>query len=168
VIHESLSLVRHDLRTRRIEMALDLSPTPCVVDGDHVLLEQVLVNLLRNAMDALDESPPARRRITIRSVVRAGDVEVSVRDTGVGLPPDSIGKLFTPFVTTKSHGVGIGLTIAQRIVAAHAGTIEAHDNVDGGATFCITLPPIAKPASSRSGRTRRVHPEETASAADEG
>jgi signal transduction histidine kinase len=168
VIHESLSLVGHDLRTRRIEAALVLSPTPCVIDGDPVLLQQVLVNLLRNAMDALDESPPARRRITIQSVVRADDVEVSVRDTGAGLPPDSIGKLFTPFVTTKSHGVGIGLTIAQRIVAAHAGKIEAHDNVDGGATFRITLPRIATPASSRSGRTRRIHPEETASAADDG
>src|SRR5215207_3528535 len=168
VIHESHSLVGHDLRTRRIAATLDLSPAPCVIDGDQVLLQQVVVNLLRNAMDALDESPTTRRSITIQSVVRADDVEVSVRDTGAGLPPDSIGKLFTPFATTKSHGLGIGLTIAQRIVAAHAGTIEARNNVDGGATFIITLARIATPASSRSGRTRRIHPEETASGADDG
>jgi signal transduction histidine kinase len=167
VIHESLALVGHDMRKRRIEVTLDLSPTPCVIDGDQVLLQQVLVNLLRNAMDAVTESPPARRKITIRSLVRPDEVEVSVQDTGLGLPPDIIGKLFTPFVTTKSHGLGIGLTIAQRIVEAHAGTIVAQDNGDGGATFCVTLRRGEAPASSQKGRTRQTHPEETASAADE-
>ena len=140
VIDESLALVAHDMRARQIEATLDLSSTPCVIDGDQVLLEQVLVNLLRNAMDALAETPPARRRITIRSAVTAADVEVSVCDTGTGLPADIIGTLFTPFVTTKSHGLGIGLTIAQRIVDAHGGTIAAHENLDGGATFTVTLP----------------------------
>src|SRR5215207_219097 len=165
VIHESLSLVGHEMRTQRIEATIDLSPSPCVIDGDQVLLQQVLVNLLRNAIDALAESPPASRSITIRSVVRADDVEMSVRDTGAGLPAEIIGKLFTPFVTTKSHGLGIGLTIAQRIVEAHAGTIVAHNNVDGGATFSVTLPRSVTPASSQSGRTRTSHTEDTASAA---
>ena len=113
VIDESLALVAHDMRARQIEATLDLSSTPCVIDGDQVLLQQVLVNLLRNAMDALAETPPARRHITIRSAVRAADVEVSVCDTGTGLPAEIIDTLFTPFVTTKSHGLGIGLTIAQ-------------------------------------------------------
>jgi Signal transduction histidine kinase regulating C4-dicarboxylate transport system len=95
---------------------------------------------LRNAVDALAETPPARRHITIRSAVKAADVEVSVSDSGTGLPTEIVGTLFTPFVTTKSQGVGIGLTIAQRIVAAHGGTIAAHENQSGGATFTITLP----------------------------
>ena len=103
-------------------------------------MQQVLVNLLMNAMDAMAETPPARRHLTIRSEVRAADVEVSVRDTGRGLPADIVGTLFTPFVTTKSHGLGIGLTIAQTIVDAHGGTIAAHNNPDGGATFTFTLP----------------------------
>ena len=124
VIDESLALVAHDMRARQIEATLDLSSTPCVIDGDQVLLEQVLVNLIRNAMDALAETPPARRHITIRSAVTAADVEVSVCDTGTGLPAEIIGTLFTPFVTTKSHGLGIGLAIAQRIVDAHGGTIS--------------------------------------------
>jgi signal transduction histidine kinase len=140
VIDESLALVAHDMRARQIEATLDLSSTPCVIDGDQVLLGQVLVNLIRNAMDALAETPPARRRITIRSAVTTAGVEVSVCDTGTGLPAEIIGKLFTPFVTTKPHGLGIGLAIAQRIVDAHGGTIGARGNLDGGATFTVTLP----------------------------
>ena len=151
VIHESLALVAHDLRARQVEVTLDLSSTPCVVDGDHVLLKQVLVNLIRNAMDALAETPPARRRITLRSAVGTADVEVSVGDTGPGLPAEIIGKLFTPFVTTKPHGLGIGLVIAQRILAAHGGTIGAHANPDGGATFTVTLPRSATPSSAQNG-----------------
>ncbi|HYH42139.1 MAG TPA: sensor histidine kinase, partial [Burkholderiales bacterium] len=140
VIDDSLALVAHDMTARQIEATLDLSSTSCVIDGDHVLLQQVLVNLLMNAMDALAETPPPRRQITIRSAVRASDVEVSVCDTGTGLPADIMDTLFTPFVTTKSHGLGIGLTIARSIVDAHGGTIAAERNPDGGATFTVTLP----------------------------
>ena len=139
VIGESLALVAHDMRAREIKATLELSSTPCVIDGDQVLLGQVLVNLVRNAMDALAETPPARRHITVRSAVRAADVEVSVCDTGTGLPADIMGKLFTPFVTTKANGLGIGLTIARTIVTAHNGTIRAHENPNGGATFTVTL-----------------------------
>jgi signal transduction histidine kinase len=140
VIDEGLALVAHDMRERQVEVTLDLSPTPCVVDGDQVLLVQVLVNLLRNAIDALAGMPAARRRITIRSAGTTAGAEVSVSDTGVGLPAEVIGTLFTPFATTKPHGLGIGLAIAQRIVDAHGGTIGAHETPGGGATFTITLP----------------------------
>jgi len=139
VINESLALVAHDLRARKIEVTLDLSSTPCVIEGDLVLLEQVLVNLIRNAMDAVAETPPEKRHITIRSAVKAAEVEVSVGDTGTGLSAEVIGTLFTPFVTTKSNGLGIGLTIAQRIVDAHGGTITG-ENLNGGATFTVRLP----------------------------
>ena len=139
VIHESLALVAHDLQTRQIETTVNLSSSPCVISGDRVLLQQVLVNLVMNAMDAMAETPPARRRLTIGTQLSGVDVEVSVRDTGTGLPADVIGTLFTPFVTTKSHGLGIGLTIARTIVDAHDGTLVAHNNPEGGATFTITL-----------------------------
>ena len=140
VIDECLALVAHDMRARQIQATLDLSSTPCVIDGDQVLLGQVLVNLVRNAMDALTETPPASRRITIRCAVRAADVEVSVCDTGPGLPAEVMATLFTPFVTTKTNGLGVGLTIARTIVEAHGGTIDARENLDGGATFTVTLP----------------------------
>jgi signal transduction histidine kinase len=139
VVNESLALVAHDMRARQIEVNLNLSSSPCVISGDQVLLQQVLVNLMINSMEAMAEMPPARRQVTITSEVRAADVEVTVRDTGPGLPANVIGTLFTPFVTTKSHGLGIGLTIARRIVDAHGGTIKARNNPEGGATFTVTL-----------------------------
>jgi len=84
-------------------------------------------------------TPPMKRRLTITTAVRAADVKLSVRDSGPGLPPEIDGTLFTPFVTTKSHGLGIGLTIARTIIAAHGGTIDAYNNPNGGATFTVTL-----------------------------
>jgi len=155
VIGESLALVAHDLRARQIEVTLDQPSTPCVVDGDPVLLAQVLVNLVRNAMDALAETAPARRRITIRTAVATADLEVSVCDTGIGLSTEVLGSLFTPFVTTKPNGLGVGLVIAQRIVDAHGGTIRAHGTAGGGATFTVTLP---RATTSRlpSGRPSRA------------
>ena len=139
VIHESLALVAHDMRARQIETTLNLSSNSCLVTGDQVLLQQVLVNLVMNAMDAMADTPPARRRVTINTEVRAADVDVSVCDTGTGLPAQIDGTLFTPFVTTKAHGLGIGLTITRTIVDAHGGTIEARNNPEGGATFTVTL-----------------------------
>ncbi len=138
VIHDSLALVDHEMRARQVEATVHLSPNPCVINGDQVLLQQVLVNLVMNAVDAMAETPVAGRHLAITSEVRAGEVEVSVRDKGTGLPAD--GTLFTPFVTTKSHGLGIGLTIARTIVDAHGGTIDARNNPEGGATFTVALP----------------------------
>jgi signal transduction histidine kinase len=151
VVHESLVLVARDMRARQITVNLNLSSNPCVISGDQVLLQQVLVILMINAMDAMAEMPPARRHLTITSEVRCADVEVTVRDTGSGLPADIIGTLFTPFVTTKSHGVGIGLTIARTIADAHGGTIEARNNPEGGATFTVTLRAAASGVSDDAG-----------------
>jgi len=139
VIHESLALVAYDLKTREIETIVELSSSPCVINGDPVLLQQVLVNLMMNAIDAMAGTPKARRRLTIATAVRAADVELSVRDAGTGLPPHFDGTLFTPFVTTKPHGLGIGLTIVRTIIDAHGGAIAARNNPDGGATMTITL-----------------------------
>ena len=86
VINETLSLVEHNMSMRQVEASVDLSSSPCVIDGDPVLLQQVFVNLVVNAVDAMADTPPARRRVTISSDVRATDVDVSVRDTGPGLP----------------------------------------------------------------------------------
>ena len=141
----------HDLKTREIEATVDLSSSPCVVDGDPVLLQQVLVNLMMNAIDAMADTPKARRRLTVATAVRAADVEVSVRDAGTGLPAHVDGTLFTPFVTTKPHGLGIGLTIARTIVDAHGGTIAARNNPEGGATLTITLRRSKMPESRSQG-----------------
>jgi C4-dicarboxylate-specific signal transduction histidine kinase len=133
------------MRARQIEANVNLSSTPCIITGDQVLLQQVLVNLVMNAMDAMAETLQARRRLTIRTEASAADIKVSVCDTGTGLPANIDGTLFTPFMTTKAHGLGIGLTITRTIVDAHGGTIDAHDNPDGGATFTVILPRIEAP-----------------------
>src|SRR5207344_3404956 len=104
-----------------------------------------------------------RRNITIRSGVGARDVEVSVHDTGAGVPAEIIGTLFTPFITTKSHGLGVGLAIAQRIVDAHGGTIAHRANPGGGSIFTVTLPRRAAPRSSPDDRALQTNREDTVS-----
>ena len=141
VIAESVALVAHDMTARQIQATMNLSSKPCVISGDQVLLQQVLVNLVINAMDAVAEMPPERRHLAIDTTVGAAEVELSVRDTGSGLPLHMDGTRFAPFVTTKSHGLGIGLTIVRTIVEAHGGTLKAHNNPEGGATFTVTLRP---------------------------
>jgi len=140
VVNDTLALVAHDLRERQVRVTVNLPPSPCIVDGDPVLLEQVFVNLVMNAMDAMADIPPDLRflAISISSDVTRG-VEVAVRDSGMGLPADLIGSLFTPYVTTKPHGLGIGLAIARTIVEAHGGIIGVRNNLEGGATFTVTL-----------------------------
>jgi C4-dicarboxylate-specific signal transduction histidine kinase len=140
VVRESLALVAHDLDARQIRIDVDLPAAPCFTLGDAVLLQQVLVNLMMNALDAMNETAPDRRRLTVRTENKSGRFELSVRDAGTGLPETIDGRLFEPFVTTKTNGIGIGLTIARTIVEAHGGRLEAHNNVEGGATFTVTLP----------------------------
>ena len=139
VINETLGLVEHNMSMRQVEARMNLSSVPCVIDGDPVLLQQVFVNLVVNAVDAMADTPPPRRRVTISSVVRATDVDVSVRDTGPGLPAHMLGAPFRPFVTTKARGLGIGLTIVQTLVDAHGGNIVARNHPEGGAIFTVTL-----------------------------
>ena len=140
VVRDSVTLLAGDAKKRQVPVDVNLSAERPVVVGDHVLLQQVLVNLMMNAMDAMADTPAAERRITLQSSGANGNVTVSVRDAGSGLPATLDGNLFKPFATTKANGLGIGLTIAQTIVEAHGGRMQAHNNTEGGATFAVTLP----------------------------
>jgi signal transduction histidine kinase len=140
IVRESVALVTHEAITRRVCIETFMPSSPCVVVGDQILLQQVVINLILNAIDAMADIPEARRRVTVRSTVNEGAVEVCVRDMGPGLSPIVNGKLFEPFVTTKPDGVGIGLTIARSTIHAHQGTIEAANVPEGGAEFRFTLP----------------------------
>ena len=146
VVRESLALVAHDLRSRGIDAAAELSRASCIVSGDQVLLRQVLVNLMINAADAMVDTPPGKRRMTITSEVQGRSVRIAVRDSGPGLPSELDGQLFAPFATTKANGLGIGLTIVKVIVEAHGGGIEAGNHPGGGAVFTLTLPCSEAPA----------------------
>jgi signal transduction histidine kinase len=138
-VTESLAVVAHDLQARRVETTVHIPSKPCIIDGDQVLIQQVLVNLIMNAMDAMADKPQGHPHLIIGIETRGTEVEVAVRDTGPGLPEQVEGELFAPFITTKSHGLGIGLTIVRAIVEAHGGTVVARNNPEGGATFAVTL-----------------------------
>jgi signal transduction histidine kinase len=155
VVRDSVALVAHDTRARDAEVDVDLPPVPCIIAGDRVLLQQVLVNLLMNGLDAMSDVPAGRRRMRVTSDLETDSVHIIVRDSGTGLPAQLNREVFEPFRTTKKHGIGIGLTIAQTIVHAHHGAMDAQNNPDGGATFRVRLPrsACAPCASNASGVT---------------
>jgi two-component system sensor kinase FixL len=110
------------------------------VEVDRIQIQQVLINLIRNAVQAMQQHAD-HRNVTITARVNADDmVEVSVADTGAGIPEQVRDALFSPFHSTKSEGLGIGLSISRTIVEAHRGRIWAEDGPDGGAIFRFTLP----------------------------
>jgi two-component system sensor kinase FixL len=138
------NLVRPEADSRKVELTLDVdSPMPPVL-GDRVQLQQVLLNLLLNAMDAVHDSAPDRRRVTLRVQNAGAQIEVEVSDTGHGIPADKLQQVFTPFFTTKPNGLGMGLPISRSIIESHDGKIWAANNAQGGATFIFTLPVAAK------------------------
>jgi PAS domain S-box-containing protein len=123
-------------------VALETSLTPGLpgVVGDQVLLEQVVLNLLLNALDSLAEAPPERRRITVGTRRADDGVSVAVADSGPGVPADLEERLFEPFFSTKAEGLGMGLVISRSIVEAHGGRLEHGSAPGGGAIFTFTLP----------------------------
>jgi signal transduction histidine kinase len=113
------------------------------VEADSVHLQQILLNLLMNSLEAMQSTPVERRRVIICTKLDADFfVSVSVRDHGSGLPKDNLQKVFAHFYSTKPNGMGMGLTIVRSIVEAHGGKLSA-ENTDDGARFCFRLP--AKP-----------------------
>jgi signal transduction histidine kinase len=109
--------------------------------GDRVQLQQVLMNLMMNSIDAMKDVD-GTRELTIQSQRgENGQVLISVSDTGVGLPPQQADKVFNAFFTTKTHGTGMGLRISRSIIESHGGRLWAVDNPPRGARFCFTCPP---------------------------
>jgi C4-dicarboxylate-specific signal transduction histidine kinase len=140
VIRSAISLVEAQLRLHNVELVLDLTPNNPVELGNAIQLEQVFINLLTNAHDAVERA--IEKRIAITSMIRTSHVEVSVRDTGVGIPPERHARIFDPFFTTKEvgKGTGLGLSISYGIIKDHQGQIEVHSEPDKGTTFTIRLP----------------------------
>jgi PAS domain S-box-containing protein len=156
---EVVGLIGSDLQRNRIALRLDLSDQLPGVDGDRVQLQQVIMNLFRNAIDAIGELAHQPREIALRTAITTeGLVELAVRDTGSGIATD-IEQLFTAFHTTKSDGMGIGLSVSRSIVEAHNGQMYASSNEKAGATFGFRLPSNSAPQIQATGlgqaRTRR-------------
>jgi two-component system sensor kinase FixL len=139
LVEEAAALALVGAREQGLVLKFALDPDCDRVVADRVQIQQVLVNLLRNAMEAMVESP--RRELVVSSgPVADGLVEIAVADTGQGLPEAVRSNLFQPFFTTKEAGMGVGLSISRTIVEAHGGKLSAEDNPAGGATFRLTLP----------------------------
>ncbi|MFC1639192.1 sensor histidine kinase [Gemmatimonadota bacterium] len=134
-----------DTRLHNVKLDLQLSDPlpPVLADGIHI--QQVVLNLIRNGVDSMVDSLPEDRNIVVRTTLRDDQkVEISVADTGCGLPPGGEEKLFEPFFTTKSEGLGIGLSVSRSIVTFHGGHLWFSRNQDAGTTFFLTIPTITE------------------------
>lgn len=140
---DAVKLVQGDAVARNARIQLDLDAGLPPVLGDPVQLQQVVINLLVNALDAVDRAEATPRLITVKTGnENAGCAKITVSDTGVGIDSETAKHVFEPFFTTKSQGIGIGLSISRSIVEAHGGTIHASANNDGGASFLVSLPTV--------------------------
>jgi two-component system sensor kinase FixL len=139
IVREAVGLALADARERRIALRLNLAPDLSPVHVDRIQVAQVIVNLVRNAVEAIGTSQRRHLAVTTR---RSGpaEVEVSISDTGSGIAPEVAARLFSPFVTTKSGGMGIGLAISRDIAEEHGGSLLFAPNPGGGSVFRLTLP----------------------------
>jgi len=148
VVKDVLALARYESVARGATIRTDLSQDLPRVSGDRVQLQQVLLNLVMNGMDAMNTIEESRRVLTIsgRRETRDGNLGVllSVQDAGIGFKPEERDRLFEAFYTTKPHGMGMGLAISRSIIEAHAGRLRAETNRGSGATFLISLPAAGK------------------------
>lgn len=145
IIDEVIMLINSELVIRNTTIETHLDPSYPTAYGDPVQIQQVVMNLLTNAMDAMDDIPVNKRAITITSRMNAAEhIEVSIADAGIGIAPQELKNIFSPFQTTKARGLGLGLTISRSIINAHGGTISAENNSQGGATFVLTFPPAGR------------------------
>ena len=125
---------------RKVELAGSIAPVAWPIVGDRIQLQQVILNLVVNAIDAMADMPSESRKISIRSSRGKDDAELIVTDCGPGIAADRLKEIFEPFVTSKAQGMGMGLSIARTIIEAHNGRIWAEDQPGEGASFQIRLP----------------------------
>ncbi len=141
IVRDVLGIAQGDLLAREVSVTTELASDLPRFAGDRVQLLQVMLNLVLNACDAMHAKPPGLRRLTLKTAHADGEgVRMLVSDTGTGIPHENIEHIFEPFVTSKTQGLGLGLSICRSIVFAHDGRLWAENNPQGGATFHLTLP----------------------------
>jgi len=142
IVRETLDLAFGELLSRRVVVSRTLEEGLPSVLGDRVQLQQVVLNLVMNACDAMEGTPAAERRLVVSTANGDGFVRLAVADRGRGIPDGQLEQVFEPFVTFRDRGLGLGLAISRSIVKAHGGTIRAENNADAGATFLCVLPAV--------------------------
>ncbi len=140
VVEEVVGFAEVEAQKRRIEIGTRLSTDDPVLQADRLLLQQVLLNLLRNGMDAMSETPPEKRKLLVTTEREGETMTVGVVDHGCGLSPEVQEKLFDAFFTTKTEGMGMGLNICRSIMESHRGRVWAEPGRDGGTAFFFSLP----------------------------
>ena len=140
IVRQVADLMESDVQSRRTSLELRLDECLPVIRADSIQIQQVLVNLLRNALDAMENITPRDRRIIITTASTPDGVRIEVCDYGLGMEPEVVDRLFEPYFTTKTDGLGVGLSISQRIIQAHGGHLTANPNADRGMTFQFTMP----------------------------
>ena len=156
VAEDVIDIARADIIGRGVSLSTRFERGLAPIAGDRVQLQQVLLNLVLNACDAMNLVPEAARRLTIATMAGAEhSVRVTVCDTGPGVAGDQLERVFEPFVTSKTQGLGLGLAVCRSIVTAHEGRLWAENNPDGGASFCFELPCLGS-AQEASRSTSRV------------
>jgi C4-dicarboxylate-specific signal transduction histidine kinase len=144
VIREMIVLLRGEATQYAISVQAELASDLPQIMGDRVQLQQVLMNLLLNGMEAMKDVDATRELIINSQLAKNEQVVVSVSDTGVGLPPQQAEQIFNAFFTTKPNGTGMGLRISRSIIESHGGRLWAANNSARGASFCFTLPTKAE------------------------
>jgi len=148
IIREVITLVQRELISHRVSLRMELAPALPTVLGDRVQLQQVIINLVMNGIEAMQSVTDRPRELVVRSgQEEPGQALISVADCGVGISAENVDRLFNPFFTTKSGGMGMGLSICRSIIEAHGGRLWATANLPQGATFQFTLPVNADTAS---------------------
>jgi signal transduction histidine kinase len=139
--HEVITLLQSELQRSRVLLRAELGDDIPRITGDRVQLQQVILNLLRNALDAMSSIQDHPRQLLIRTERESDDrVRLSVQDAGVGFKPQDEGRLFDAFYTTKSSGMGVGLSVSRSIIESHHGRLWATPNDGPGATFSFSIP----------------------------
>jgi C4-dicarboxylate-specific signal transduction histidine kinase len=142
LVRDALRLIEPELRQDAVALKLELAPVPLNVDVDRVQIAQVVLNLVRNALEAMAAGNGSRREVQVETARDTdGTVVVSVRDSGVGLPPAQETRIFEAFFTTKEEGLGLGLSVSRSIIEAHGGRLWAQANHEHGTTVAFVLPP---------------------------
>jgi two-component system sensor kinase FixL len=140
IVEQAVALLASDAKVHRVKLQVRLMAGRAIVIADEVLIQQVLINLVHNAIESVSAGSANERTVVIRSRVKDHYAEVRVRDRGIAATPDVIDSLFEPFVTTKPDGLGVGLAICKSIIERHGGQIHATRNRTKGMSFLFSIP----------------------------
>ncbi len=143
VVRETVGLFSTVAAGRKVELASLLTPIALPIICDQIQIQQVIINLVGNAIEAMNDTPAENRIISIRTSRVENFAQLTVSDRGPGIPEDKLNEVFEPFYTSKTEGMGMGLSISRTIVEAHDGLITAENRDHGGASFRIRLPLVS-------------------------